>query len=381
MTLTLTEQVARMFTVGFHGTVPSRELTELIQRGVGGIILFGRNVESPGQVLELTRAIKRLAERPIFISIDQEGGKVRRLRQGFSDVVAMRALGKLGDAQLAFDIGRLLGRELQAVGIDVNLAPVVDVDTNVDTPIIGDRAFSSDPLLVATLGAALIRGMQEVGVAACAKHFPGHGDTWQDSHLELPRLTHAMDRLEQVELLPFRAVAKAGVASIMTAHVVFEALDAARPATMSRDVLEGLLRQSMGYTGLIFSDDTEMKAIADQYSYPEAAVLAANAGVDSILVCHTAEVAHQMIDSLLHAVNRGEVSRERVAEANRRVQHLLDGYAAPARSASDLSVLACPEHVALAQRLKLSLEGEGSGPDPTERFASEAPGARDQRKS
>jgi beta-N-acetylhexosaminidase len=358
--------IARLFTVGFAGTTPSPELEELLKRGVGGVILFRRNIEAPEQVLELTRSIKRLAARPLFVGIDQEGGRVRRLRAGFTDIPPMRALGLTGDSALALEVGRLLGRELSAVGIDLNFAPVVDVDTNPDNPVIGDRAFGSDAALVAELGRALVRGLESEGVAACAKHFPGHGDTHQDSHATLPRLAHALERLERVELVPFRAVAEAGVASMMTAHVVLEALDAQYPATLSELVLARLLRDSIGFDGVVFSDDMEMQAIAGRFDWATAAVRALGAGVDSLLVCHSAEVVHTMIDAVSQGLSDGTVRPARVAQALGRVEALTRGFAAPPRVSSDLSVLDCREHRRIADRLRMALLGEPLGIDPTE---------------
>ncbi len=366
MTAELARKAARMLTVGFDGRELGSELETLIERGVGGVVLFGRNVESPRQVLELTRSIKRLAGRPIFVAIDQEGGRVRRLRGGFTPVPAMRVLGNSGDARLARSVGGLLGRELSAVGVDLNFAPVVDVDTNPENPVIGDRSFGRDPTLVARMGRAFIEGLQQAGVAACAKHFPGHGDTLQDSHLELPRVCHDRARLDRVELPPFQSAVKVDVASVMTAHVVMTALDPGRPATMSSEVIEGLLRRDLGFEGVVFSDDTEMRAIADHFGVEEAAVLAARAGVDSILVCHTAERAHRSIDALILAMSSGELDPRRIEGSQRRLHRLLDKYAAPPRIESDLGVLACPEHLELVASLR-PWAGEASrGHDPTE---------------
>ena len=186
MPKTLDREVASLLCVGFTGTEPSPEVLELIARGVGGVILFSRNVRDAEQVAALSAALKRAAGRPLLISVDQEGGRVARLRapQGFTELPPMRALGATGDEHLAFAVGALLGRELRAVGIDQDYAPVVDVDTNPRNPVIGDRSLGRDPAAVGRLGAAVARGLQSAGVAACAKHFPGHGDTSQDSHLD-----------------------------------------------------------------------------------------------------------------------------------------------------------------------------------------------------
>src|SRR5512146_956687 len=320
----LDREVAGLFAVGFHGTTPSREVIELIRRGVYGVILFARNVESAGQVAALVAELKRVAGRPLLVSIDQEGGRVARLRaaQGFTELPPMRALGATGDERLAHDIGAVLGRELRAFGVDQDYAPVVDVDTNPANPVIGDRSFSRDPHDVARMAAALARGLQDSGVAACAKHFPGHGDTSQDSHTALPHLPHALDRLKEVALVPFRALAQAGVASVMTAHVVFDALDPVRPATLSPPVLR-LLRRDCGYDGCVISDDLQMSAVAEHCALEGAVPAALLAGCDALLVCHDAEVQHQAIDVARAAVEGGGVWPERLAMARRRVEALL----------------------------------------------------------
>ena len=359
---TLDREVASLFAVGFDGLSPSREVLELVRRGAYGVILFGRNVESAEQVAELTAELKRAAGRPLLVAVDQEGGRVARLRapHGFTELPPMRALGQKGDEDLAQAVGALLGRELRAVGIDQDYAPVVDVDTNPGNPVIGDRSFSSDPAEVARLGSALARGLQSVGVAACAKHYPGHGDTREDSHVDLPRLVHPMERLEAVELLPFRALARAGVAAVMTAHVVFEALEPDRPATLSPRAM-ALLRSTLGYQGCVLSDDLGMKAVAAHFTLEEVVTLALGAGVDALLVCEKAEVQHRAIDLARAAVEGGKVSRERLAEARRRVSALL-AFAGPApdprRARGELRTAG---HLALAARLPAFAPGR----DPT----------------
>ena len=347
----LETQAARLFTVGFQGKTVSADLSLLLARGVGGVVLFARNVGEPAEVAALTSAIKREAARPIPLSLDQEGGKVARLRRGFSELPAMRTLGETGSAALTREVGALLGRELRAVGFDQNYAPVLDVDTNPDNPVIGSRSFGRTPELVSELGVALAAGLESVGVAACGKHFPGHGDTNQDSHLALPRLTHSLQRLEQIELRPFAAAITAGIPSLMTAHVIFEPLDPVYPATMSRTVLHGLLREKLGYDGLVVTDDLEMRAIADHYAVEEVVVRGLNAGVDQFLCCHTAELAQRAIEAVVHAVERGTISRETLSTANRRIQSFTARYARPALENPDLSVLRCDAHLALLERI------------------------------
>jgi beta-N-acetylhexosaminidase len=341
---------ARLFTVGFAGPALDPELEALLDRGVGGVVLFSRNVGTAAEVAELTRALKRRAGRPLLVAVDQEGGSVARLRNGFTRLPPLRTLGERGDATLARELGRVVGSELSAVGIDWDFAPVLDVDTNPKNPVIGTRSLGADPARVAELGVAFAAGLVERGVAACAKHFPGHGDTLQDSHHHLPRLPHSLERLERVELAPFRAAVAAGVPSIMAAHIVFEALDAERPASMSAAVL-GLLRQRLGYDGIIVTDDLEMKAIADHFSIEEVVERGLAAGVDVFLVCHTAELAHRAIDAIVRAVQAGRLSEAKLRVALERVTRFAQRFARPPLATSELSSLDGEQHRAVVARL------------------------------
>src|SRR5882672_1358422 len=260
----LESAVAKMFAIGFDGKTLTPSLAKLLDRGVSAVALFSRNIESPQQVARLCFDIQKRAGRPILIAVDQEGGRVARLRNGFTPIPSMRALGETRDERLAEKIGRLIAAELRAVNISMNFAPVMDVDSNPANPVIGDRSFGADPALVARMGAALIGGLQNGGVAACAKHFPGHGDTSKDSHLDLPSLPHTAARLQQVELPPFAAAIEAGVAAVMSAHVVFDVIDPENPATLSRAVITDLLRQELKFEGVTISDALEMRAISDR---------------------------------------------------------------------------------------------------------------------
>jgi beta-N-acetylhexosaminidase len=244
----------------------------------------------------------------------------------------------------------------------VDFAPVLDVDTNPMNPVIGDRSLHAEALEVARLGVALGQGLEAGGVAACGKHFPGHGDTAQDSHLDLPRLPHGLARLRQVELLPFAAWARAGLGAVMTAHVIFEALDPGVPATMSAPVLEGLLRRELGFGGVVVSDDLEMRAVADHFSLERAVVDGLNAGVDLFLVCHHAEVQRAAIEAAVRAVESGAVRRERLAEASGRVQAWMRRFV---HGPEDLlATLGSEQHRRLAAGLDA---GPLAGRDPTER--------------
>jgi beta-N-acetylhexosaminidase len=355
-----------MFGVGFDGARMPGEFLPLLERGVGTVILFRRNVESAQQVQSLCAELKRRArDSELLICMDQEGGRVKRLGGGtFTDVPSARAIGKANDPALARRIGELLARELRAVNCDWDLAPVIDVDTNPKNPVIADRSFSADPQIVARLGAAIVEGLQANGVAACGKHFPGHGDTWQDSHFVLPTLEHDMDRLMQVELKPFEAAIQAGVATIMTSHILFRAIDPQLPATMSRPILRGILRERLGFEGLIVSDDLEMKAIADNYGIEQVVIRGANAGIDLFFLCHNLSLQHEAIDLLIRAVERGEVSRQRISDANRRIDAIVNKYhRPPIENYAALDVIGCDEHQAVVQAVS---ERGSESADPTE---------------
>jgi len=367
---TLQHLASSLLTIGFEGTtdVPA-EAAELISCGVSGAILFRRNVESPRQVASLCAALKRTAGRSFLLCVDQEGGRVARLRGApFTALPPMRTVGTCGNPKLAFEVGRLLGREVRAGGFDVDFAPVLDVDTNPANPVIGDRALSREAEEVSRLGIALAQGLESEGVASCGKHFPGHGDTSQDSHLTLPRLPHAMGRLREIELAPFRAYAQAGLGAIMTAHVVFEALEPDVPATFSRKAQTELLRGEVGFDGVVISDDLEMKAIADRYSMEEAAVQAVAAGVDLLLVCHRADRQHACIEGLVKEAEKSPAFRKRVFEASGRVERWKRRFAAPPAGPEALSLLDGGEHRALVQRVLAATGGLTSSlRDPTER--------------
>ncbi|MEW5848558.1 MAG: beta-N-acetylhexosaminidase [Myxococcota bacterium] len=364
--MSLRDDVGQLFTIGFLGTELPAEARALLSEGrAGGAILFVRNLASVEQIVALNTAIGQAARddeghTPPLISVDQEGGRVQRLKEFATDVPSMRQVGLAcaaqgGEPDLAYRVGALLAREVGALGFGMNFAPVVDVDTNPKNPIIGERSFATTPDVVSRLAEAFVRGQQEAGVAACAKHFPGHGDTDLDSHLALPRLPHGMDRLEQVELPPFQAAVKAGVASVMTAHVVFAALDPSRPATLSPAALEGILRGKMRFDGVIISDDLEMKAVADHYGIPELVRLGLLAGVDHFLICKEVERAALAMETANKLAEESSELRERVQRAAARVRALkrkfLGAYAPPELEQAR-QVLRAPAHLKLVEQIR-----------------------------
>lgn len=314
---------AGLLCVGFPGPQLDEPTRSLLRGGAAGVILFTRNWEDCAQIRALAADVTAAAGRRVIVAVDHEGGRVQRFRgPGFTDLPPMRLVGAGGDPSMAEAMGATAARELRAVGITLDFAPVLDVDSNPANPVIGDRSFGRAPEVVAAMGAAFVRGLQGGGVAGCGKHFPGHGDTEQDSHLDLPRLPHDAERLRRVELPPFRAAIQAGVASIMTAHVVFQAVDPDVPATMSRRVLQDILRGELGFRGAIVSDDLEMKAIADRMDLGEAALRAVEAGVDLLLCCHEAARQERIVAALAEAIASGRLPEARVRESLAHIQPL-----------------------------------------------------------
>lgn len=333
--MTVSEQVGQMLMPDIRQwngkattTVNEGLKLNLQDQHVGGLILFEKNIVDAQQVTTFTHQIQnQTGDIPLFIGIDQEGGVIRRIPGG-TNLPGQMALGATGDPTLAEAAGRLTGEELKALGIQVNFAPVLDVNSNPENPIIGMRSFSSNAELVTRLGLAMIKGLHQSDVVGGVKHFPGHGDTSVDSHLGLPVLTHGRERLDAVELKPFKAAMKEGVDMIMTAHIAFPAIDNEQvtsrkdgtsvplPATLSRKVLTGLLREELQYKGLIISDAFTMKGISEHFGETEAVRRAADAGVDIILMPQDVSNAHQ---ALIQAVNNGTLSSERVHEAVKRI--------------------------------------------------------------
>ncbi len=359
MPMPLRRRVGQVLIGSFTGHAVPVELTALAREfDLGGVTLFGRNVDSPEQVLDVALTIEGLGVgAPAWVSVDQEGGRVARLRAPFTVWPPAATLGRADSPDLAIRFATALARELRAVGVTLDFAPVLDVLTNAGNPAIGDRALSDDAARTAALGTAIITALQGEGVAACGKHFPGHGDTTVDSHFELPLVEHAPDRLRGVEFVPFRAAIAANVACVMTAHVLVPALDETRPATLSPVVI-ALLREELGHRGMIVSDDLEMKAIAKQWTPAEAAVAAVRAGCDAVLVCAgDIDVQAAVLEALVKAVETGDIPLARlddaVARVTRQKARFLGGHRPPARERLRAwkQVVGCEEHQLVAAEM------------------------------
>jgi len=348
-------RVGQMFIIGFEGKSVTDDLKKMISDYyVGGVVLFERNIESPEQIAALTNDIQALNPKtPLFIAVDQEGGRVKRLHEPFTDFGKPELLTKLDSAKLCFDVGFAMAQELRAVGINYNFAPVVDVNTNPQNPIIGDRAFSSDPEIVSRIASGFIRGLQRGGVVACAKHFPGHGDTMLDSHLELPKVEHSIERLKTVEWIPFERVIKGGVETVMTAHILNPNLDPKYPATLSKITME-FLRTQLRFSRVIITDDLEMKAISDHYTIEEASNKAIDAGADFILICKTLEKQITAIESLLRRVLDLKIPLKRIEDSSERITKVRNRYIMPYQPvdpAKISEVVGCEAHQTLAKQL------------------------------
>ena len=332
--MTLEEQIGQLLVAGFWGTTPSPEIIDLIRNHhIGGIILFSRNVQDAQQVLELTQRLQVIALRarhraPLLIAIDQENGMVQRLGRGTTLFPGNMALGAIGSEQVVYNVAQAAGRELKALGINMNLAPVVDVNNNPANPVIGVRSFGEDPHEVARLAAAAVRGYRAAGVISDLKHFPGHGDTAVDSHLALPTISSTLERLEAIELVPFKSGIEAGTDSVMIAHISFPALthQEALPATVSPALVRGLLREKLGFDGVIISDCMEMNAVAETIGTERAAVMALQAGVDLVLVSHTYARQRGSSAAMQMALQTSELSPEVVRLAAERVLRLKDHF-------------------------------------------------------
>ncbi|MBT3365606.1 MAG: beta-N-acetylhexosaminidase [Nitrospina sp.] len=312
-----------MIVSGFEGTSLNARTEELIlQQGVGGLILFERNFRNPDQLFQLINDLQSLnADNPeippLFISVDQEGGRVARLGAPFTQFPPMSCLGQANSNDLTYRFGLGMGKELRAIGINMDYAPVLDVHSNPANPIIGKRSLDTDPEKVARLGVELIRGFYEAGVIPVGKHFPGHGDTSQDSHLTLPRVERTRESLEKTELIPFAQAIQQGLEVIMSAHVVYPAWDSEQPATFSPTIMSELLRNTLQFDGILISDDLEMKAIDQKLeSIP---VLGTQAGIDLFLICHDLEKVTALQDAMIQDIEAERIPHATIEQSLARI--------------------------------------------------------------
>jgi beta-N-acetylhexosaminidase len=329
--MTASELAGQLCMIGFEGTEVTPDLREWIQEyQPGGIILFSRNLVHPVQIARLTNDLQALAgSNPFLIAIDQEGGRVSRLPSGFTIFPPAATVAQSGSMELAYQAAAITAKELRAVGINMNMAPVLDIHTNPANPIIGDRAFGTEPEQVCLMTAATIAGLHDHQVLACGKHFPGHGDTSTDSHKELPVVHATRERLEAMEFRPFQHAIHHGLQAMMTAHVHYPALDPMNSATLSPTILSGILRQQMGFSGVILSDDLEMGAIVNHVSAGTAAVRSLQAGVDMVLVCKTRKLITDTVEAIRRAIEAHELSQASLEASVARIDSVKQQFVYP----------------------------------------------------
>ena len=343
--LTLEEKVGQLLVAGIDGTKVDEKMKKLVaEQHVGGLILYKNNFSDLEGSVQLVNELKKANggnPLPLFMSVDQEGGKVSRLPKDFAAMPDAVKVGRTGKPELAEEMGALLSDELRLMGFNMNFAPVLDVNSNPANPVIGSRAFGSDAELVASMGVAAMNGLQQGGTIAVAKHFPGHGDTSVDSHLELPSIEKTAAELEKLEWVPFRRAIQEGADTIMIAHILFPSIDPDSPSSLSKTVITDLLRGQLGYDGVVITDDMTMGAIARNYGIEDASLQSFLAGSDLLLVAHGYDTARKVYDKLLGAAKSGEIPESRLDESLRRIialklKYRLSDESIPVPSASDL---------------------------------------------
>lgn len=354
----LTSKLGQMFMIGISGhKLTDEEKNFIVENDIGSIILFARNVSTPEQILNLTNEIQALADDtpsglPFLISIDMEGGRVARLKSPFTIWPPMKNLGDIDSPQLAFEVHYAMGLEMQAVGINMDFSPCVDVLLNPENEIIGDRAFSSDPEVVGKIASGVIRGFKKAGIVSCAKHFPGHGFTKIDSHFDLPVDPRTWAELLKNEVIPYPKTFKSKVEFLMTAHILFENIDPKNPVTLSEKILKTHLRQELGYRGIIITDDLDMKALSKSASPEDLTYKAFRAGANVFLFCNEPQSHIAAVNSMMDRIGQLDEKSIDHIEQSFALVHEVKSTLADFENKPDLSVIGCEEHKALAAKMK-----------------------------
>ena len=327
--MTLDEKIGQLVMVGLEGYAMDDFSKEMIEKyKVGGFILFKRNIEDSDQTLDLINSLKAVNLQntvPLFFAVDEEGGRISRMPDGFQKLPTSRAIGKIDSEEFSFEIGKILGEQIQSLGFNMNLAPVLDIDSNPQNPVIGDRSFGPDAKVVGKLGTQTMKGIQ-TRVISAVKHFPGHGDTSVDSHIGLPRVDHDVDRLKDFELVPFKEAIENGADAVMIAHILLPHIDPESPATFSKPLISNILRKEMKFDGVIITDDMTMGAIVENYDIGDAAAKAVLAGADIVLVCHDNAKQLRVLEALKTAVVEGAITEVALDEHLYRILTLKQKY-------------------------------------------------------
>lgn len=328
--MSIEEKIGQMVTVGIEGYTLDDNSRKLIEEyNVGGIILFGKNVDSSNQLLSLINSLKEANSKnriPLFISVDEEGGRVSRMPKEIKKLPTSKRIGQMNNKELSYKIGTILAEELNMFGFNMDFAPVLDINSNPKNPVIGDRAYGAELEIVRDLGIETMKGIQSGGIISVIKHFPGHGDTSVDSHIGLPTIEHDIERLNSLELVPFKDAIKNGADTIMVAHILLSKIDPDYPSSLSKTIITDILREQLGFNGVVISDDMTMGAIVENYEIGNAAIKAINAGSDIVLVAHGLDNSLAVINSIKEAVANGIISEERLNESVYRILSLKQRY-------------------------------------------------------
>lgn len=326
--MTLDEKIGQMIVAGFNGTDVNEELINLVNTNkVGGVILFKRNIETSEQLKKLNNNIDGLnKEIPLFISVDEEGGRVNRLPSDMENFSSAREVGLKNDKDYAYNNGKSIGESLKVTGFNMNYAPVLDIFSNPKNTVIGDRAFGSDVETVSTMGIATMKGIEEEGIISVIKHFPGHGDTSVDSHYGLPIVYKTLEELENFELIPFKKAIKEGCKAIMVSHILLDKIDKQNPSSMSETVVTDILREQLGFDGVVITDDMEMGAITENFTVEDACVQSIIAGCDIVLIGSGNESIYNTIQAIKDSILNGKITEERINESVVRIIKLKNEY-------------------------------------------------------
>lgn len=340
--MTLEEKIGQMVLFGFDGYTINEQSRNMIERYyIGGFILFKRNIKDSEQVLSLVNSLKTtnaINNVPLFIAVDEEGGRVTRMPKELKKFPSSKEIGEVDNIDLAFKVGNIIGEELKSFGFNMNFAPVLDINSNLQNSVIGNRSFGSTEMIVSKLGTQTMKGMQSQNIISVIKHFPGHGDTSIDSHLGLPSVNNDLDRLRSFELIPFSQAIKNNADAVMIAHILLPKIDSNNPATFSKTVITDILRNELNFNGIVITDDMEMGAISKNYNIEDASVESIIAGSDIVLVCHTYDKQVAVINGLITAVQNNIISEERIDESVYRILKLKQKYNLSNKSIESVNV-------------------------------------------
>ncbi|AAO36651.1 beta-N-acetylhexosaminidase [Clostridium tetani] len=328
--MSLDEKIGQLLIVGFDGYEANKNIESLIKKNyVGGVILFGNNIRSAEQTMKLTNSLKSINSKnkiPLFISVDEEGGRVSRMPKELEKLPSNKIIGEINNSNLSYNIGKIISKELTCLGFNMNFAPILDINSNLQNPVIGDRSFGNNPNLVTRLGIKTMEGLREGNIIPVIKHFPGHGDTSVDSHVGLPLINHDMKRLKEFELIPFKEAINNNADVVMISHILLPKIDSSYPATMSKIIIKDVLRNDLKFNGVVITDDMTMSAITKNFDISNAAIKSINAGTDIILICHGYDNEIYVINSIKEAVENNIITEDKINESVYRILKLKEKY-------------------------------------------------------